>query len=237
MRRRARLLADAAHDRATLNHVPGLQLPNPPPSSAAVTSVMKANRARDTKPERLLRAALRAGRPSRLSAELEAGSGSAGHLVPGAAGGDLRARLLLASLPALPPRTCPSPTPSSGRASSSSIGSATRESGASSRRPIGACSRSGSATSATVSSGIVVGDRADDPLDATPSLSSARTSCPRNGHRQEQRGDADRRDEEPGGDDAADLGRDTEHEGCHQHRRRRMPAPPGRKPALAGRAP
>jgi DNA mismatch endonuclease (patch repair protein) len=37
----------------------GLQLPNPPPSSPAVRNVMRANRARDTGPERRLRAALR----------------------------------------------------------------------------------------------------------------------------------------------------------------------------------
>lgn len=36
-----------------------LQLPNPPPSSPAVRSVMQANRARDTAPELTLRAALR----------------------------------------------------------------------------------------------------------------------------------------------------------------------------------
>ena len=40
--------------------MPGLQLPNPPPSSPAVRTVMQANRARDTKPERALRFALRA---------------------------------------------------------------------------------------------------------------------------------------------------------------------------------
>jgi DNA mismatch endonuclease, patch repair protein len=40
--------------------VAGLQLPNPPPSSPAVRAVMQANRARDTSPERTLRAALRA---------------------------------------------------------------------------------------------------------------------------------------------------------------------------------
>jgi DNA mismatch endonuclease (patch repair protein) len=39
--------------------MPGLQLPNPPPSSPAVRSVMQANRARDTTPERHLRQALR----------------------------------------------------------------------------------------------------------------------------------------------------------------------------------
>jgi len=39
--------------------MPGLQLPNPPPSSSAVQSVMRANRARDTEPERRLRKALR----------------------------------------------------------------------------------------------------------------------------------------------------------------------------------
>jgi DNA mismatch endonuclease (patch repair protein) len=39
--------------------MPGLQLPNPPPSSPTVRSVMQANRARDTKPERQLRLALR----------------------------------------------------------------------------------------------------------------------------------------------------------------------------------
>jgi DNA mismatch endonuclease (patch repair protein) len=38
----------------------GLQLPNPPPTSPAVRNVMRANRARDTSPERRLRAALRA---------------------------------------------------------------------------------------------------------------------------------------------------------------------------------
>ena len=38
----------------------GLQLPNPPPSSPAVRAVMRANRAKDTGPERRLRAALRA---------------------------------------------------------------------------------------------------------------------------------------------------------------------------------
>lgn len=37
----------------------GLQLPNPPPSSPAVRNVMRANRARDTEPERRLRKALR----------------------------------------------------------------------------------------------------------------------------------------------------------------------------------
>jgi DNA mismatch endonuclease (patch repair protein) len=37
-----------------------LQLPNPPPSSPAVRAVMRANRARDTAPERRLRQALRA---------------------------------------------------------------------------------------------------------------------------------------------------------------------------------
>lgn len=37
----------------------GLQLPNPPPSSVAVRNVMRANRARDTGPERRLRRALR----------------------------------------------------------------------------------------------------------------------------------------------------------------------------------
>lgn len=37
----------------------GLQLPNPPPSSPAVRNVMRANRARDTGPERRLRQALR----------------------------------------------------------------------------------------------------------------------------------------------------------------------------------
>jgi DNA mismatch endonuclease (patch repair protein) len=42
----------------------GRQLPNPPPSSPAVRAVMQANRARDTKPERTLRSALRdAGHP------------------------------------------------------------------------------------------------------------------------------------------------------------------------------
>ena len=65
------------------------------------------------------------GRASRLSAELEAGSGSAGHLVPGpqspssctaATGITARAAIL----------TCPSRTRSSGLASSSSIRSATR---------------------------------------------------------------------------------------------------------------
>lgn len=40
--------------------MPGLQLPNPPASSPAVRNVMRANRARDTGPERTLRAALRA---------------------------------------------------------------------------------------------------------------------------------------------------------------------------------
>jgi DNA mismatch endonuclease (patch repair protein) len=40
--------------------MPGLQLPNPPASSIATRAVMKANRARDTKPERTLRLALRA---------------------------------------------------------------------------------------------------------------------------------------------------------------------------------
>ena len=39
--------------------MPGLQLPNPPPSSAATRAVMQANRARDTRPERVLRKALR----------------------------------------------------------------------------------------------------------------------------------------------------------------------------------
>ena len=44
--------------------VSGLQLPNPPPSSASVRAVMQANRAKDTKPELTLRAALReAGHP------------------------------------------------------------------------------------------------------------------------------------------------------------------------------
>lgn len=38
----------------------GLQLPNPPPTTHAVHEVMRANRARDTGPERSLRAALRA---------------------------------------------------------------------------------------------------------------------------------------------------------------------------------
>jgi DNA mismatch endonuclease, patch repair protein len=38
----------------------GLQLPNPPPSSPAVRNVMRANRARNTGPERRLREALRA---------------------------------------------------------------------------------------------------------------------------------------------------------------------------------
>ena len=38
---------------------PGLQLPNPPPSSPAVRNVMRANRARDTGPELRLRRALR----------------------------------------------------------------------------------------------------------------------------------------------------------------------------------
>lgn len=42
------------------SRVPGLQLPNPPPSSVAVRNVMRANRARDTGPERRLRTALRA---------------------------------------------------------------------------------------------------------------------------------------------------------------------------------
>jgi DNA mismatch endonuclease, patch repair protein len=37
----------------------GQQLPNPPPSSPAVRNVMRANRARDTGPERTLRSALR----------------------------------------------------------------------------------------------------------------------------------------------------------------------------------
>jgi DNA mismatch endonuclease (patch repair protein) len=37
----------------------GQQLPNPPPSSPAVRAVMRANRARDTGPERRLRKALR----------------------------------------------------------------------------------------------------------------------------------------------------------------------------------
>lgn len=37
----------------------GLQLPNPPPTSEAVRNVMRANRARDTGPERRLRQALR----------------------------------------------------------------------------------------------------------------------------------------------------------------------------------
>ena len=37
----------------------GLQLPNPPASSPAVRAVMRANRARDTGPERRLRKALR----------------------------------------------------------------------------------------------------------------------------------------------------------------------------------
>lgn len=36
-----------------------LQLPNPPPSSPAVRAAMRANRARDTSPERALRKALR----------------------------------------------------------------------------------------------------------------------------------------------------------------------------------
>ena len=40
--------------------MPGLQLPNPPPSSPAVRATMRANRARDTGPERELRRALRA---------------------------------------------------------------------------------------------------------------------------------------------------------------------------------
>ena len=39
--------------------MPGLQLPNPPPSSPAVRAVMKANWARRTGPERSLCAALR----------------------------------------------------------------------------------------------------------------------------------------------------------------------------------
>lgn len=39
--------------------MPGLQLPNPPPSSPAVRNVMRANRARDTGPELRLRRALR----------------------------------------------------------------------------------------------------------------------------------------------------------------------------------
>jgi DNA mismatch endonuclease (patch repair protein) len=38
----------------------GLQLPNPAPTSPATRQVMKANRAKDTKPERTLRSALRA---------------------------------------------------------------------------------------------------------------------------------------------------------------------------------
>jgi DNA mismatch endonuclease (patch repair protein) len=37
----------------------GLQLPNPPPTSPSVRNVMRANRARDTGPERRLRRALR----------------------------------------------------------------------------------------------------------------------------------------------------------------------------------
>ena len=37
----------------------GKQLPNPPPTSEAVRNVMRANRARDTGPERRLRQALR----------------------------------------------------------------------------------------------------------------------------------------------------------------------------------
>lgn len=44
--------------------VPSLQLPNPPPSSPATRAVMQANRARDTRPEKTLRLALReAGYP------------------------------------------------------------------------------------------------------------------------------------------------------------------------------
>lgn len=42
--------------------MPGLQLPNPPPSSPAVRNVMRANRARDTGPELRLRQALREAR-------------------------------------------------------------------------------------------------------------------------------------------------------------------------------
>ena len=44
--------------------MPSLQLPNPPASSSATRAVMKANRAKDTKPEKTLRLALReAGYP------------------------------------------------------------------------------------------------------------------------------------------------------------------------------
>lgn len=44
--------------------MPRLQLPNPPASTPATTAVMKANRAKDTKPEVALRRALRhAGYP------------------------------------------------------------------------------------------------------------------------------------------------------------------------------
>lgn len=67
--------------------------------SEATRHVMQANKSKNTKPELKVRAALRAAGPSRVSPPLEGRARQARHLLSRPQGGDLRQRLLLASLP------------------------------------------------------------------------------------------------------------------------------------------
>ena len=69
--------------------------------SEATRHVMQANKSKNTKPELKVRAALR--RPFRVSPPLEGRARQARHLLSRSQGGDLRQRLLLASLPVLRP--------------------------------------------------------------------------------------------------------------------------------------
>ena len=89
--------------RLVVRGVAGLQLPNPPPTSPAVRNVMRANRARDTAPERSTAKGAPRRASRRLSPELEEGARPPGHRLPRPEGRGLRPRLLLAPLPALLP--------------------------------------------------------------------------------------------------------------------------------------
>lgn len=71
--------------------------------SEATRHVMQANKSKNTKPELKVRAALRAAGLPGYRLHWKAAPGQARHLLSRPQGGDLRQRLLLASLPVLRP--------------------------------------------------------------------------------------------------------------------------------------
>ena len=124
----------------------GLQLPNPPPSSPAVRNVMRANRARDTGPERRLRAALREAGLGGYRLNWRKAPGRPDIAYPGRKRRDLRPRLLLAPLPALLPEPAEVEPGVLGAQVRAQPRTRRAQAGDASRRAAGWSSRHGSAT-------------------------------------------------------------------------------------------